>query len=54
MSIKICRFKKFLEQCFDTIKNLPVPSCSLLHVKNCVLCIDISVEFAFDSCIEIS
>ena len=36
------------------IKNLPVPFCSLLHVKNCVLCIDISVEFAFDSCVEIS
>ena len=36
------------------IKNLPVPFCSLLHVKNCVLYIDISVEFAFDSCVEIS
>ena len=36
------------------IKNLPVPSCSLLHVKNCVLFIDISVEFALDSCVEIS
>ena len=34
--------------------NLPVPFCSLLHVKNCVLYIDISVEFAFDSCVEIS
>ena len=28
--------------------------CSLLHVKNCVLYIDISVAFAFDSCVEIS
>ena len=36
------------------IKNVPVPFCSLLHVKNCVLYIDISVEFAFDSCVEIS
>ena len=36
------------------VKNLPVPICSLLHVKNCVLYIDISVEFAFDSCVEIS
>ena len=36
------------------IKNLPVPFCSLLHVKNCVLYIDISLEFAFDSCAEIS
>ena len=36
------------------IKNLPFPFCSLLHVKNCVLYIDISVEFAFDSCVEIS
>ena len=36
------------------IKNFPVPFCSLLHVKNCVLYIDISVEFAFDSCVEIS
>ena len=35
-------------------KNPPVPFCSLLHVKNCVLYIDISVEFAFDSCVEIS
>ena len=32
------------------IKNLPV----LLHVKNCVLYIDILVGFAFDSCVEIS
>ena len=51
-SIKICRFKTFLEQCFD--KKLPVPFWSLLHVKNCVLYIDILVEFAFDSCVEIS
>ena len=36
------------------IKNLPFPFRSLLHVKNCVLYIDISVEFAFDSCVEIS
>ena len=36
------------------MKNLPAPFCSLLHVKNCVLYIDISVEFAFDSCVEIS
>ena len=36
------------------IKNLPFPFCSLLHVQNCVLYIDISVEFAFDSCVEIS
>ena len=36
------------------IKNLPVPFCSLLHVKNCVLHIDISVEIAFDSCLKIS
>ena len=36
------------------IKNLPFPFCSLLHVKNCVLYIDNSVEFAFDSCAEIS
>ena len=35
------------------IKNLPVPSCSLLNVKNCVLYIDISVEFVFDSCVKI-
>ena len=35
------------------IKNLPFPFRSLLHVKNCVLHIDISVEFAFDSCVEI-
>ena len=41
-SIKICRFKTFLEQCFDK------------EPKNCVLYIDISVEFAFDSCVEIS
>ena len=51
-SIKICRFKTFLEQCL--IKNLPVPICSLLHVKNYVLYIGISVEFAFDSCVGIS
>ena len=36
------------------IKNLPVSFFSLLHVKNFVLHIDISVEFAFDSCVEIS
>ena len=36
------------------IKNLPVPFFSLLHVKNCVLHIGISVEFAFDFCVEIS
>ena len=36
------------------IKKLRVPFCSLLHVKNCALYIDISVEFAFDSCAEIS
>ena len=52
-SIKICPFKTFLEQCFDK-----EPSCpfffSLLHVKNCVLYTDISVEFAFNSCVEIS
>ena len=36
------------------IKNLPVSFCSLLHVKSCVLFLDISVEFAFDSCVEIS
>ena len=36
------------------IKNLSFPFRSLLHVKNCVLYIDISVEFAFDSCVEIS
>ena len=36
------------------MKNFPVPFCSLLHVQNCVLYIDISVEFAFDSCVEIS
>ena len=36
------------------IKNFPVPFCSLLLVKNCVLYIDVSVEFAFDSCVEIS
>ena len=54
-SIKISRFKTFVEQCFDVlIKNLPVPFCSQLHVKNCVLFIDISVEFTFDSCVEIS
>ena len=35
------------------MKNLPFPFCSLLHVKNCVLHIDTSVEFAFDSCVEI-
>ena len=34
--------------------NLPIPFCLLLHVKNCVLYIDISAEFAFDSCGEIS
>ena len=50
-SITISRFKTFLEQCFD---KKPFPFCSLLHVKNCVLYIDISVEFAFDSCVEIS
>ena len=50
-SIKICRFKTFLENVL--IKNLPVPCCSLLRVKNCVLHIDILVEFAFDSCVEI-
>ena len=52
-SIKICPFKAFREQCFDK-----EPSCpfffSLLHVKNCVLYIDISVEFAFNSSVEIS
>ena len=52
-SIKICRFKTFLEQCFDK-----EPSCmgffSLLYVKNCVWYIDISVEFAFGSYVEIS
>ena len=50
--IKICRFKTFLEQFFDK-----EPSCFVhyyMHVKNCVLYIDISVEFAFDSCVEIS
>ena len=51
-SIKICHFKTFLEQCFD--KELSCPFFLLLHVKNCVLYIDISVEFAFDSCVEIS
>ena len=35
------------------MKNLLFPFCSLLRVKNCVLYIDISVEFAFDSCVEI-
>ena len=49
-SIKICRFKTFLEQCFD---KEPFSFCSLLHVKNCVLYIDVLVEFAFDSCVEI-
>ena len=29
-------------------------SLSVLHVKNCVLYVDISVEFAVDSCVEIS
>ena len=52
LSIKICRFKTFWSNVL--IKNLPVLFCSLLHVKNCVLCLDISVEFAFDSCVEIS
>ena len=42
-----------MEQC-HLIKNLLVPFCSLLHVKNCVLYVNISVEFAFDSCVEIS
>ena len=46
------RFKTFLEQCFD--KEPSFPFCSLLHVKNCVLYIGISVVFAFDSCVEIS
>ena len=50
--IKICPFKTFLEQCFD--KEPSCPFFSLLHVKNCVLYIDISVEFAFNSCVEIS
>ena len=35
------------------IKNLPFPFCLLLDVKNCVLYTDISVEFAFDSCVDI-
>ena len=53
-SIKICRFKTFLEQCFDTEPSCPyLLHVKLLHVKNCVLYIDISVEFAFDSCVEI-
>ena len=36
------------------MKNVPSPFFSLLHFKNCVLYTDISVEFAFDSCVEIS
>ena len=48
-SIKICRFKTFLEQCFDK-----EPSCPFLLTITCVLYIDISVEYAFDSCVEIS
>ena len=50
-STKICRFKTFLEQCFD--KEPSFLFCSLLHVKNCVLYIDILAEFVFDSCVEI-
>ena len=42
-SIKICRFKTFLEQCFDKEPSCPEP-----------LYVDISVKFAFDSCVEIS
>ena len=53
-SIKICRFKTFLEQCFDKEPSCPfLLHVKLLRVKNCVLYIDISVEFAFDSCVEI-
>ena len=36
------------------IKNLPLPFCSLLHGENCVLYIDVSVEFTFDPCVEVS
>ena len=50
-SIKFAVLKHFWSNVL--IKNLPFPFCSLLHVKNCVLYIDISVEFAFDSCVEI-
>ena len=52
-SIRIGRFKTFLEQCFDE-----EPSCPFLftitYVKNCVFYIDVSVEFALDSYVEIS
>ena len=43
-------YKHTYKQTKHRVPGLPM----LLHVKNCVLYIDISVEFAFDSCVEIS
>ena len=51
-SVRICRFKTFLEQCFD--KEPSCPFSLIITCKNFVLYIHISVEFAFDSCVEIS
>ena len=51
-SIKISVLKHFWSNVL--IKNLPVPFLFTITCYNCVLYIDVSVEFALDSCLEIS